>query len=485
MRHIGEKIFSDEDQRLFALVSSDRNPMHMDPIAARRMITGRQVVHGIHILITAFEYWKNDNNSYPVSVDCSFTNPISVGDKVVFTQTDDQEHGIIIEGSINELRCAHISIVTAQERGPGESGSVSAENDLGKECCCPTDLAGPFDEAPEVHAAKKYCVKLNDTDFSVKFPQAYRLFGNQCLSAIGALSYFVGMICPGLHSIFSSLNFTLNRDAENQDTLSFAVRKYDARVGLFDISFHGCIQGGIKAFLRPPPQPQSSLQELSAHVRADEFKGTRSLIVGGSRGLGEMTVKILAAGGGDAVITYASGFDDAKAISDEINKVGSGTCEILRLDLTADPVESMNIDCSSLDAVYFFATPRIFRKKAGIFKPQLFQEFFEFYIRRFYELCVYLEARAGTKQIKIFFPSSVYVCARPGGMSEYAMAKAAAEVLIEEINKSFEKLSVISTRLPRLNTDQTSSIVKISTESNLEALLPIIRSLNKQDSKPL
>jgi hypothetical protein len=70
-------------------------------------------------------------------------------------------------------------------------------------------------------------------------------------------------------------------------------------------------------------------------------------------------------------------------------------------------------------------------------------------------------------------------------MSEYAMAKAAAEVLIEEINKSFEKLSVISTRLPRLNTDQTSSIVKISTESNLEALLPIIRSLNKQDSKPL
>ena len=150
----------------------------------------------------------------------------------------------------------------------------------------------------------------------------------------------------------------------------------------------------------------------------------------------------------------------------------------------ADPVAQMNIDCSSLDAVYFFATPKIFRKKAGMFEPPLFQEFFEFYVRRFYELCVYLEARAGTKQIKIYFPSSVYVSARPRGMSEYAMAKAAAEVLIEEINKSFNKLSVLSTRLPRLNTDQTSSIVKISTESNVEALLPIIRSLNKKDARP-
>jgi hypothetical protein len=91
-----------------------------------------------------------------------------------------------------------------------------------------------------------------------------------------------------------------------------------------------------------------------------------------------MTVKILAAGGGDAVITYASGFDDAKAISDEINKVGSGTCEILRLDLTADPVESMNIDCSSLDAVYFFATPRIFRKKQKCLNHSCFRNSLNF-----------------------------------------------------------------------------------------------------------
>jgi acyl dehydratase len=81
MHHIGEKTFQQRRPAFICIGFADRNPMHMDPIAARRMLTGRQVVHGIHYLITAFEYWKNDNNSYPVSVDCSFTNPISVGDK--------------------------------------------------------------------------------------------------------------------------------------------------------------------------------------------------------------------------------------------------------------------------------------------------------------------------------------------------------------------------------------------------------------------
>lgn len=62
-------------------------------------------------------------------------------------------------------------------------------------------------------------------------------------------------------------------------------------------------------------------------------------------------------------------------------------------------------------------------------------------------------------------------------MAEYAMAKSAAEVLVQEINRSFTKLRVSCSRLPRLSTDQTTSIVKVSTGSNLETLLPLIRSL--------
>jgi hypothetical protein len=62
-------------------------------------------------------------------------------------------------------------------------------------------------------------------------------------------------------------------------------------------------------------------------------------------------------------------------------------------------------------------------------------------------------------------------------MAEYAMSKAAAEILGQEINRSLDRVSVVSTRLPRLNTDQTATIMKVATGSNVDILLPLIRSM--------
>ena len=232
----------------------------------------------------------------------------------------------------------------------------------------------------------------------------------------------------------------------------FTVRSYDPRFRLFDIGFQGIVRGRIETFARLPPQEQPSLNEVAAQVSPEEFRGTRSLVIGGSRGLGELTAKILASGGGHVVITYASGFDEARRIRDEINDGGRSTAEILKLDLTVDSFDSMKIDYDDVDAVYYFATPRIFRQQASVFEPSVFHEFSDFYIKKFYELCVHLEARAAATRIKVFFPSTVAVSERPKGMTEYSMAKAAAEVLTEEINRTFKRVSVLSTRLPRLST---------------------------------
>jgi hypothetical protein len=62
-------------------------------------------------------------------------------------------------------------------------------------------------------------------------------------------------------------------------------------------------------------------------------------------------------------------------------------------------------------------------------------------------------------------------------MTEYAMAKAASEVLADDINRTFRKVRVVAARLPRLRTDQTASIMALSTESNLQVLLPHIRAM--------
>jgi NAD(P)-dependent dehydrogenase (short-subunit alcohol dehydrogenase family) len=320
-------------------------------------------------------------------------------------------------------------------------------------------------------------IQLNAADFAAEFPQSHELLGKERFAAVCALSYFVGMVCPGLHSMFSSLRFDLKDPSQGNGSLAFVVRRYDRRVGLFEISFHGCIEGALKAFIRPPSQLQPSLAELERHVVAEEFRGSRSLIIGGSRGLGEITAKVLAAGGGDVIVSYASGAEDARMVCDEINSAGKGRCETVKFDLTVDTPGSMDVDCSTLDAVYFFATPRIFRKKAATFMPSLFQEFSTFYVEKFHELCAHLQAAAGTRTIRVFFPSSIAVAERPRGMTEYSMAKAAAEILIQDINRAYGNVSVTCARLPRLNTDQTATLLKVASESNLATMMPIIRSM--------
>ena len=62
------------------------------------------------------------------------------------------------------------------------------------------------------------------------------------------------------------------------------------------------------------------------------------------------------------------------------------------------------------------------------------------------------------------------------------MAKAAAEVLIDDINRGFKKVKVVSSRLPRLRTDQTSTIMKVAAQSNVDTLLPIIRAVTRRTS---
>jgi hypothetical protein len=137
-----------------------------------------------------------------------------------------------------------------------------------------------------------------------------------------------------------------------------------------------------------------------------------------------------------------------------------------------------------LHSIYYFPTPRIFSKKAVVFDSKIFQEFYLFYVSQFYGLCAYLEAAAG-KPLQVFFPSSVYVEDRPRDFTEYAMAKSAAEILIADINKHFKHVSIVTARLPRLNTDQNATIFKnISAHSNVDVLLPIVRSLNAVSIRP-
>lgn len=482
VRLLGEKTFSENDQELFAEISGDRNPMHMDATAARRLITGRQVVHGVHVFFTALERWSVDRPAFPAHIECNFNNPVSVGDRVLFTEKEDEQGHTVIEASVSGLVCAHVTLsplpppaqtTPVQEASPTSTPAAPIVLEA---------LERPLDQEPSRQANQTYRIPTAGHNLAGHFPGACRFLGEPGAAAVVSLSYFVGMVCPGLHSVFTSFNCRPSAEPREPGALEFLVRRYDRRFQLFDIAFTGCIQGGIRAFVRPPPQAQATLDEIESCVRPGEFAATHSLVIGGSRGLGELSAKILAAGGGQVSISYATGSADAQRIQDEICARGKGQCRTQRLDLTAPDLDWAQLVPADTDTVYFFATPRIFRKKIGLFDPDLFREFSLYYLERFFDLCRHLEERPGDRGVKVFLPSTVFITDRPKGMAEYAMAKAAAEILVEEINGSFKNVFVVSPRLPRLSTDQTASIFKQATESNLDVMLPLIRSL--QGSAP-
>jgi hypothetical protein len=127
------------------------------------------------------------------------------------------------------------------------------------------------------------------------------------------------------------------------------------------------------------------------------------------------------------------------------------------------------------------ATPPIFSRQSERFDYERFAMFCEFYVNGFSD--VYREICAKAQLIPSFFyPSSEAVQTRPKGMTEYAMAKAAGEMLCADLQASEKTSAVVVARLPRLPTDQTASLLEVETADPIDILLPVIRRVNRARS---
>jgi NAD(P)-dependent dehydrogenase (short-subunit alcohol dehydrogenase family) len=217
---------------------------------------------------------------------------------------------------------------------------------------------------------------------------------------------------------------------------------------------------------------------IAEQVARDEFEDATALVVGGSRGLGELTAKVVAAGGGRVIVTYASGKADADRLAAEINDWG-GNCEVVAYDVRQDAHRQYETLKHAPTHLYYFATPTISRRKPGLCESERLAEFHEFYVHGFLRL---IEAgmRRAPEGIAVFYPSSVFVQERPQGMTEYAMAKAAGEILCADIARNFKKVRMLTERLPRLSTDQTASLIPSSSVSSLSVMLPIVRRMHQR-----
>ena len=470
---LGSRTFTMADQTRFAMISGDRNPLHLDAVAARRTQAAMPAVHGVHLLL-----WALDVVARSGVGQCSvrrltarFNRFLVLGEMVEATWADRNEANarfdLVLDLVSRGLTVVQITVEFGVPAG-------TAEGPSGSTLCIPIE---PYDlTAEQIEGlAGRLAFASSPDAIAELFPEASRWLGSHRVASLAASSLLVGMVCPGLHSIYRTLAVDFCDERDPADFLGFRVVPADTRFRVVRLAVSGGgLVGTVESLLRPPPVRQAPAQELATLVRPDEFADSTALVIGGSRGLGEVTAKLLALGGARVAITYRIGGSEADVVVREMHDAG-GVCRAFAYDATKEAEPQLSELDDPPTHTYYFATPAIFRAQSSMFSRARLDEFLKVYVDGFASLAQALRARR--HDVSLFYPSSVFVAERPRGMLEYAMAKAAGEELCNEMNHMWAPLHVIVERLPRLLTDQTASIVGSVVESPAARLLSVVRKV--------
>lgn len=450
---MSERQFTADDQNHFARLSGDYNKLHMDEIAARRYLFGGPVVHGIHMVLWALDQWLagSEKSVEIVSLKVLFKKSLRVGMNVECRLLNEENDLAELELYGDEQVYA---LVSAKHISWGGKPAVAVGSNFPPRTDCRV-----LSSEDVINASGELQLCVQKDSVRALFPTLVRQLSLTQTAELLAATRLVGMECPGFHSIFSELDVCFDCTKRGRrPILEYRVAHFDKRFSSVMMEICGpSMKGTIKAFLRPTPTQQSSFGDVRKIVPPDEFEDQNALVIGGSRGLGEVTAKLLAAGGARVMLTYVQGHEDAQRVVDEILSAG-GRAEIMRFNVLA-PEDSLVAESAEFSPthMYYFATPFITGRR-GAFSDKLFKEFCDYYVSGFSRTLEFLLKRAPCLG-KVFYPSSVFVEMLPPSLAEYAAAKAAAETLCAFMEKNKKNILIHKPRLPKMATDQTAGIM--------------------------
>ena len=467
----GRLVITPEQSNAFARLSGDYNPLHTDALAARRLQFGSTVVHGVHHMMqvwdAAFSQFPEATDSTLASLRAGFPNPVRAGETIDYHLTP-RAGGADLVATVSGKRVLTLAVGLTTESGSAPPTAIID---------APPPVEQPVDQIFPPGHDNGECGLYVDAELSrTLFPFLSRLYPASLLGQIMACTAVVGMRCPGLHSVFSALSLEIRDGVPGgRGTLRYHVKSSDSRFHLVKIAVEGPeTTGMLDAFFRPAVVEQPTYASIRAVVRPDQFADRRALVIGGSRGSGETTAKILAAGGAAVTITYNSGEADAVRVQEQI-LAGGGQCHARHcnvLDIPCEDLEKLIGDFAP-SHVYYFSSPKIESEKGDSWNEILFGKYCEFYLAAFAKMahCIGRSAPLGGDKLTVFYPSSIYVERPERGFREYAVAKAAGEALCRQLQTRFPQVEFVAPRLPRMATDQTASIIPTKSEPALTVMM--------------
>lgn len=459
---IGHRKFNDKDQSLFCEISGDFNPLHSSPLEARKTIAGRQVVHGIHTFLWVLDLLVKNKKSIFQTYNIKFLKPVFL-EEPVFCYWDEVKSLLTLK-NYNE-----ITLLSMRCKTPIQKPLVDVKLSIEKEIL---KLDHPkntkIDDLSQGDIFNDFCIG-DIAQLCILFADLSKVLGEYRIFEITRLSSIIGMQIPGLHSIFSECIIGLD---ENKIIPSCHIQKVEKRFNQVYLSYQGRnLHANLIAFFRPKPIKPESYEKIIEMVNLNiNLENLTVLIIGGSRGLGAWTAKLLAAIGANIIITYNSGKLEATELVNEINKKSFGKAKSIQLD-----VNKFNIDQikEPIDHLYYFATPKIFGKQSDQFDAKIFQGFKEIYADKFFEISKSLINNGLTK---ILYPSSVAIDEPISSLEEYIQAKILGEKQCIRLEKKFQ-INVFKPRIERVLTDQTATILPVKSKDPFEVSMYLIHQM--------
>ncbi|MCB1667827.1 MAG: SDR family NAD(P)-dependent oxidoreductase [Porticoccaceae bacterium] len=479
-KRIGAFSISQAFTHAFAELSGDSNPLHVDPIAARRYQFGTTVVHGICAALKALDVFfgaqpASGNTLALASIKIQFNKPLHHDDDVeVFHSINEKSHRLELSKNGKRAQIISFELQSIHDSGKATVKSLSENSS-------PISINNyTFVEAAT--AEGKIPFNWNQRLAEELFPNATNVLPASQIATLLATTVIVGMKCPGLNSVYGGLNLSFNATLIAQPgPLSYRVSDSDERFNRLLIDTENDIASGqIETFYRAPPVVQPSFKQIKPLLTGNEFAAQRALIIGGSRGLGEITAKILAAGGAKTIITYASGQQDAERVANDIN-AGSGYCQTAQYNILKPDVHiAHSFTEEPISHIYYLASPVISKSDHLLWDDSLFNHYYRYYVTGLKDLLSPFVESADYKKsaLNIFIPSTVFLSEPIKGFGEYCAAKAAAETFAQQIPLAAPRWSAFRPRLPRLQTDQTSGAMSADPMEATTVLLNTLLSLS-------